>query len=149
MGLDLEAQLERLPQMNREALRALWKELFGGLPNQKLRREILIPILAYRLQEGTLGGLTPAVAKRLRAIAEEISLGVRPAPSSAQSLKAGARIIREWQGKLYEVAAVEKGFEYNGRKFTSLSEIAREITGTRWSGPAFFRLKKRSPMKAA
>jgi len=54
MGIDLGAQLERLPQMNREALRALWKDLFSGLPNQKLRREILIPILAYRLQEREL-----------------------------------------------------------------------------------------------
>src|SRR5580700_60078 len=98
MGLDLEAQLERLPQMKREALRGLWKELFGGLPNQKLRREILIPILAYRLQERALGGLKPAIARRLRSIAEEISSGNAPAPSSAGSLKPGARIIPEWQG---------------------------------------------------
>jgi hypothetical protein len=59
-------------------------------------------------------------------------------------MKAGTRIVREWQGQLHEVSVLDSGFEYQNQRFRSLSEIARQITGTRWSGPLFFGLKKRS-----
>jgi hypothetical protein len=135
--------------MDRSALQALWQELFDNAPHPKLRREILIPILAYRLQERAFGGLKPATMKRLRAIAEEIQGGKRSSGIPAPPVKAGARMVREWQGRLHEVAVLESGFEYSGRTYRSLSQIAREITGTRWSGPAFFGLKKRPSKRAA
>jgi hypothetical protein len=59
------------------------------------------------------------------------------------------RMVRQWQGKLHEVITLESGFMYNGQRYRSLSEIVRTITGTRWSGPAFFRLKKRRSEAAA
>ena len=67
--------------------------------------------------------------------------GIRPKP--------GTRFVREWQGKLHEVAVLADGYEYNDRIYRSLSEIARYITGTRWSGPAFFGLRRRGQKKAA
>ncbi len=53
-------------------------------------------------------------------------------------------MVRQWQGKVYEVVTVEQGYMYDGQKYRSLSEIARAITGTRRSGPAFFGLKQKS-----
>jgi hypothetical protein len=149
MKINLKQQLDQLPKMERTALQELWRELFGKLPHPKLRRELLIPILAYRLQEKALGGLKPSTAKRLKALAEEFRNGKKPTNNPAVRPKAGTRFVREWQGKLHEVAVLDKSLEYNGHTYHSLSEIAREITGTRWSGPAFFGLKKREARRAA
>lgn len=118
----------------------LWEHLFGKPPNPSLRREVLIPILAYRLQEMTLGGLKAAHEKRLRVLAEG---GHRTHRVPAVRTKAGTHFVREWKGNLHEVSVLSDGFEYNGHTYSSLSEIARMITGTRWSGPAFFGLKRR------
>lgn len=149
MRADLEGQLSQIPTMKTEPLRALWLELFGQPPHPKLRREILIPILGYRLQEKALGGLKPATAKRLRALAEDFAGGKCRVTSTTPRARTGARFVREYQGRLHEVAVHEGGFEYGGRTYRSLSHIAREITGTRWSGPAFFGLKKRKSKEAA
>jgi len=135
--------------MSRMALQELWLGLFGNRPNPKLRREVLIPILAYHLQEKALGGLKPATAKRLRSFAEDFAGSKGRVTSATPRAKTGARFVREYQGRLHEVAVHEHGFDYGGRTYRSLSHIAREITGTRWSGPAFFGLKKRKSKKAA
>jgi hypothetical protein len=149
VNADLETQLQQLPQMSRAALCNLWLQLFGQAPSSLLRREVLLPILAYRLQERARGGLKPSVAKRLCAIAKEVSASKRPSPEPAvEHLKPGSSIVREWQGKMHVVTASVCGFEYNGSRFNSLSQIAREITGTRWSGPAFFGLQKRRTRRA-
>lgn len=149
MKPDLEAQLSRLPSLETDELRKLWRELFQNPPYSKLRRELLIPILGYRLQERALGGLKPSTARRLRAIADEIGEGKRPASTPGLGPRPGTRMMRQWQGKLHEVITLESGFMYDGEKFRSLSEIARVITGTRWSGPAFFGLKNRRSEEAA
>lgn len=143
MKPDLAAQIEHLPKFKTEQLRATWRDLFGKPPHSKLRRELLIPIIAYRLQEKALGGLKPATLRRL-----EASTGGSQA-KKRRDLMLGSRIVREWQGKMYEVVAVENGFAWDGRTFQSLSEIARTITGTRWSGPAFFGLKKQRAKEGA
>ena len=134
----LDDKLAALPQMSRKDLQALWATLFDRPPNPSLRREILIPILAYRLQERFLGGLKPSVEKRLREFTQP---GSSRSQTSPLRPKPGTRFVREWQGKLHEVSVLPDGYEYNDRTFASLSEIAREITGTRWSGPLFFGLK--------
>jgi hypothetical protein len=149
MKLDLKHQLDQFPKMERAALRELWRELFGKLPHPRLRRELLVPILAYRLQEKVLGGLKQSTAKRLKTLAEEFMNGKRPVSNPVAHPKAGTRFVREWQGQLHEVAVLDQGLEYKGHNYRSLSEIAREITGTRWSGPAFFGLRKRDSRRAA
>ena len=58
-------------------------------------------------------------------------------------MKPGLRLVREWRGETHTVLVLEDGFEWNGERRRSLSVIAREITGTRWSGPRFFGLKPR------
>lgn len=139
----LDDRLAALPRMSRKALQALWTKLFGKPPNPALRREVLVPILAYRLQEVTLGGLKPATERRLRELVQHgpEASGLRP--------KLGTRFVREWQGKLHEVSVLPDGYEYKDRTYLSLSGIARSITGTRWSGPAFFGLKTRGARRAA
>lgn len=149
MKPDLDSQLSRLSSLKTGDLRILWRELFEKPPNLKLCRELLIPILAYRLQEKALGGLRPSTARRLRAIADELASGKKSTHNNHSGPRAGTRMVRQWQGRLHEVITLESGFMYDGQKYRSLSQIARVITGTRWSGPAFFGLKKRSSGDAA
>ena len=141
-----DQQLAGLPKMDRKSLDGLWKQLFDNPPSRSLRRETLIPILAYRLQEKAYGGLKAPVAKRLRAILEEEK---RCGGTSVFRPKAGTRIVREWQGRLHEVSVLGVGYEYDKQTYRSLSEIARGITGTRWSGPAFFGIRRRVRRRAA
>lgn len=93
--------------------------------------------------------MKPSTAKQLKALAVEFTNGKKPAGNQLLRTKAGTRFVREWQGQLHEVAVLDKGLEYKGHTYRSLSEIAREITGTRWSGPAFFGLKKREARRTA
>ncbi|MGB7189859.1 MAG: DUF2924 domain-containing protein [Acidobacteriaceae bacterium] len=149
MKPDLETRLSRLPSLETGDLRNFWLELFGDAPHPKLRRELLIPILSYRRQEKALGGLRPATARRLRSIADELTSGKKGIRHNHSGPRAGTRMVRQWQGRLHEVVTLDNGFTYDGQKYRSLSEIARAITGTRWSGPAFFGFKKRSSREAA
>jgi hypothetical protein len=134
--------------MARNELLKLWRDLFGLVPSPSLRREMLIPILAYRIQEKAFGGLKESTVRKLRELADEridgeslVQNGLRP--------KIGTRYVREHAGKLHEVTVLEAGYEYAGTTHRSLSEIARAITGTKWSGPAFFGLKRRARSVAA
>jgi len=101
----------------------------------------MIPILAYRIQEQAYGGLKPSTAKRLRASAERLEVNPSAVLVDLPGIRPGTRLLREWRGKMHTITAADNGFEYRGKRFASLSQIARVITGTRWSGPLFFGLK--------
>ena len=101
----------------------------------------MVRILAYRLQDQAFGSLAPAIRRRLRQIAAEVTSGNANLSAQPQRIKPGTRLLREWQGRKHLVTVAETGFEYQGIRYGSLSEIARQITGTRWSGPLFFGLK--------
>ena len=67
----------------------------------------------------------------------------RQAPSRPQvALRPGTRLLREWQGTTHEVRVLDAGFDYAGQTYKSLSAVARAITGTPWSGPLFFGIKR-------
>jgi hypothetical protein len=138
----LTAQLERLPALNPEELRSQWQALFGADPPAKLRSSLLIQGIAYRLQEKTLGGLKPATVRLLERIADDAAVRreFTPTPEKIR-VSAGTVLIREWHGKKHQVTVLEEGFLYRAKRFHSLSQIARTITGSRWSGPLFFGLK--------
>jgi hypothetical protein len=129
--------LEQLPTMKRAELLKLWRNLFDRTPGPALRRETLIPILAYRIQEQVFGGLRESTARKLRELAEESAAGEMAVRNSLRP-KVGIRYVREYNGKLHEVMVLEAGYEYENKTYRSLSEVARTITGTKWSGPAFF-----------
>ena len=140
---DVAAQLKRLGGASREALKARWKEVFGAPPGFRGHRELLRLILAYRLQENVEGGMKPRTRRTLQKLADlHRQPQARPA-LSASRLKPGTRLIREWRGKTYVVLVVDDAIEYGGKRYGSLSEIARLITGVRWSGPAFFGLRSK------
>ena len=102
--------------------------------------------VAYRMQELALGGLRPEPQRRLRQIAQEFRETGSTRMRARPELKPGTRLVREWQGRSYEVLVLDDGFSWQSTRYRSLSAIARTITGTPWSGPLFFGLK---PNRAA
>jgi hypothetical protein len=141
MNKDLTEQLKRIHTLNTAGLRNLWQDLFERPVAEAPRREVMVPILAYRLQEKAFGALRPKARNELRRVAEELHAEPNPRTSPRQQLKPGTYLVREWQGKTHRVNVTAKGFEHNGTTFSSLSHVARHITGTRWSGPLFFGLR--------
>jgi Protein of unknown function (DUF2924) len=138
----LGVALERLPRLDPEELNARWKALYGSDPPDRLRRPLMIQALAYRLQEQALGGLKPATRRLLERVVGDAGAGRPIAVESKHPIRAGAVLIREWHGTRHQVTALRDGFMYQGKRFQSLSKVASEITGTRWSGPLFFGLKQ-------
>ena len=98
-----------------------------------------MPILAYRMQEKEYGGLSHSARKRLREIAKSIASEKRPQQEIPSGSEKGTRLLRSWHGEVHEVIVTDTGYVYRGSTFSSLSKIAREITGTQWSGPALLR----------
>jgi len=137
-------QLRTLPRLRKEALRALWLGQFGRPPGFRAQKDLLVQMLAYRLQEKAHGGLSPATRKDLRPVSEAIGSAGGRASRPAPRRKAGTQLIREWKGQTHVVSVLEEGVEYRSKRYGSLSEVARAITGTRWSGPAFFGLNSPS-----
>lgn len=131
-------ELTALATTSPARLREEWVSTFGeevpDLPVSMIRR-----VIGYRMQETAFGGL-PAHAQRMLDIMAESGTDHRDTPIQ---LKPGSRLLREWNGKLHTVIVEEGGFRFGGRRFASLSHIAREITGAHWSGPRFFGLKQR------
>jgi len=140
MPENIAIELERLAHLTRPELVAKWAEVFGHLLRCRAHKDFLISCIAYRLQEQVYGGLSANTRKQLRKIATEIEAGTGPALDTPR-IKLGTRLIREWNGDTHEVTVITEGFAYRGKPYRSLSEIARLITGTRWSGPLFFGLK--------
>jgi hypothetical protein len=139
-------QIAGLPKLSQDELKALWREYFGVKP-PAYRRGFLVRGLAHRLQELAHRPLAPAYQARLDAMIEgtEKPNGTgRPGRRRRQevNLLEGTKLLREWRGVIYEVTVVDGGYEHQGRRYKSLSAVARSITRTQWSGPLFFGLRK-------
>jgi hypothetical protein len=144
----LASLLASLPGMRREELLEQWYALYDGDPPFKISQQLLIQAIAYRMQEHALGGLKPSTRRFLAKAAEEIHANQKITTPPA-TIKSGTRLIREWRGKIHEVMIVEEGVLFQGRQYRSLSEVARLITGVKWSGPLFFGLKVADKARAA
>jgi Protein of unknown function (DUF2924) len=144
LSADLSRKIASLPDLNKAQLLKVWAENFNQGPPPKLRKEIMVPILAYRMQEREFGGLSHAARRRLREIAESLKKETPPDANAAPRQETGTRLIRTWHGEVHEVLSTDSGYEYRDKRYGSLSKIAREITGTRWSGPAFFGTKEKT-----
>jgi hypothetical protein len=142
-------QLDSLPAMSKDALSALWQQLFQSPPQRQLRRQLMVRILAYRIQEQAFRGLSANARQRLRQMARALERDPAAELAAAPTYKPGTRLIRQWQDRTHVVTVQEKGYEYQGAHYQSLSEVARLITGTRWSGPLFFGLKSHRPKTPA
>jgi hypothetical protein len=93
------------------------------------------------MQELAGGGLRPEPQRQLRRIAQQFKETGAATIRARPELKPGTRLVREWQGRTYDVLVLDDGFSWQGTRYRSLSAIARKITGTPWSGPLFFGLK--------
>ena len=138
---DMEIEIGNLAGLNLSSLRSRWLAAYGTEAPKSMSRELLIRAVAYRVQEDRFGGLSASTKAKL--LAGPVSGSKRASIRKDRSMKAGTRFLREWNGRTHEVIALPDGqFLYDGIAHRSLSAIARLITGTRWSGPAFFGLKE-------
>jgi hypothetical protein len=139
---DLSERLAALDAMTHADLRAEWRRLYRAHPPRKIGRDLLELAVAWKLQETVLGGLSPATRRRLAELADTLKAKGDLTKARAVKLKPGARLVREWHGRTHDVLVTEAGFLWRGETWRSLTAIAREITGTHWSGPRFFGLDK-------
>ncbi len=147
MSTLVDREIGALQSLDTAALRARWGEAFGTPPPKRMSRDLLLRALAYHVQEQAEGGLSKAALKRLAALAHPKGNGMQsPGPATSKP-RPGTRLVREWRGEVHQVTVCEDGFDYRGSRYASLSRIAREITGTRWSGPLFFGLRKTGARK--
>lgn len=133
--------------MSRSQCIAEWTRLFGHPPPKYSSLKFIRQVLAYEAQVKTHGGHSRSVKQvlnrstvsdaRICTSANTDRCGDKP---SAISLRAGTHLVREWNGRSYQVEVLESGFQMDGKTYRSLSAIARKITGAHWSGPRFFGL---------
>lgn len=146
-------QVSDLKNLTHEELKNLWRTLNGGEP-PAYNRYFIISRLAYRIQEIAYGGLSDASRDQMSKILKDGGFDGNGCDSSTRRKQrntqqrsdapvAGTRFVRDWNGKRYEVIAVNNGFEFDGRLYRSLTAIAKAITGTHWNGRIFFGLEKR------
>jgi hypothetical protein len=137
--------LSRLPTLDIGELRQQWRGLYKTPAPPNLSRELLVRAVAHRMQELALGGLRPEPQRQLLRIAQQFKETGEAAIRGRPELKSGTRLMREWQGRTYDVLVLDDGFSWQNTRYRSLSAIARKITGTAWSGPLFFGLKPNRP----
>lgn len=123
-------------------LRARWAELWDMTPHKGIGPTLLQKSIDYKRWERESGGLTPDQQARLDQLIKQYKRNPKCFDARCRALKPGTRLIRKWKGKQLSVLVKANGFDYDGLHYTSLSQIANDITGTRWNGHAFFRVKK-------
>lgn len=136
-------QLAALKRMTVVELKAKWESLFGA-PAPNNSRSYLELRLGYRIQELTLGGLSRETRRTLDLLADEIEgrIGRKAIIADSRNPVVGTRLVREWDGVEHTVTVMKDGFDWQGRKFKSLSAVARAIAGTQWNGYRFFGLRE-------
>jgi hypothetical protein len=137
-----DSDLADLGDLSRSQLRVLWQKEVGEKPPGSFGRELLALGIAYVRQERRYGGLRKASAHEVdrlfgRTLADPAGKGRGPIMG-----RPGTVLVREWQGTTHHVTVVADGFIWNGCSHSSLSGIARAITGTKWNGPRFFGLRE-------
>jgi hypothetical protein len=131
----IEAEVDHIRSLGIVALRARWRLVFGATPPPGLTKDIIARMIAYRIQEEAFGGLDRETIKLLDRLA-------RGKPNElSRRLKAGTVLLREYRGERHTVTVVPDGFVWQDTTYSSLSTIARAITGTAWNGPRFFGLR--------
>lgn len=141
----LEQQLAELPGMSPPQLRAKWRECWRK-PAPDIGPDLLRRGIAWKLQSRVYGDVASDIKRQLERAADRLRRGDELLSSTRPSFRPGSRLVRQWQGKVHCVLVLDDGYEYDGRRFSSLTQVATAITGTHWSGPNFFGLKKRKPV---
>ena len=130
--------------LSREACIDKWRRTIGGQPLRYVSVQFMRSALAYEAQVKVHGGHSAAVRKALKTALKPDQKPVGKTgsrkPSSQSVLRPGTHLVREWNGRTYQVEVLDDGFQLDGKRYRSLSAIARKITGAHWSGPRFFGL---------
>ena len=155
---NLDKRIEHLVSSDRNELIECWETSFGRLPYKGIRNPTIVRALAYQEQVKLMGGLKPTTSNKLIKLAkaelsqkkDDSTQMEKPHLTKLQSdsgkwthqpkpqTQLGCRLVREWNGRTYEVVVADKGFILNGITHRSLSACAKAITGAHWSGPRFF-----------
>ena len=130
-------ELAALATMSPAQLRAEWRRVYRT-PPPRLTPDLLLRGVGLRLQERARGGLPTAIDRELDRMAKRLLRGDQLKPGRENRLKPGTRLLRHWNGKTHSVLVTNDGFVMDERRFTSLSHVAKAITGAHWSGPRFF-----------
>jgi hypothetical protein len=139
----ISRKLAGLRSLPIKELKRRWRSLYSSKPPHRVSRELLTRAVADRIQEQALGGITPST-RRLRERRASDARSGRPLKVSASApASAGTILMRDWQGITHEVKVLDRGVLYKRKRYRSLSEVARLITGSRWSGPLFFGLRSK------
>ncbi len=142
MTKTLPERISELETLSTTELRARWEQAIKRSIPKRASRDLLRRVLAYHMQEQTEGGLSKSTRRRLAKLAGLNGENREPISPPILRLKPGSRLIREWHGVTHSVTVLGDGFDWRGTRYASLSQIARAITGARWSGPLFFGLRK-------
>ena len=140
----LVKELKDLETRGDDELKDRWRRLYGTKPPQKIHHSLLIAAVAHRMQEHALGALKSSVRRHLVQSANNPAIP-RPSPHyPSLRPRAGTVLVRDWGGITHHAKVLEDGILFRSKRYKSLSEVARVITGSRWSGPLFFGLKIRA-----
>jgi hypothetical protein len=137
----VEAELDRLPTAPIADLRKRYRELFRAEPPKAFGPDLLRRSIAHRIQEKAYGGLPASTRRLLDQLVKAAMAKPNGRLKQPRRIKPGSELVRTWKGRTYRVMVMADGFAYDGERYASLSEIASEITGTRWNGPRFFGLR--------
>jgi hypothetical protein len=107
-------RLAALPQLSKVALCTLWKQLFKTAPPCQIRKDLMLPILAYRIQEDAFGSLSPQSRRRLRQLAATFEADPKAVVSNRPPIKPGTRLLRQWKEQVHVVEVEAKGYAYRG-----------------------------------
>ena len=132
-GGELTGEFATLPNLDLSQLRSRWAVTYGRTAPARLSHQLLVSGLAYKLQEKAIGGLSATDRKFLSSTAVSMKPSVPP-----MRLKTGTVLLREWQGTTYEITVMQAGFLYREKQYSSLTALAKLITGVHRSGPKFF-----------
>ena len=141
----LVSEITALGDQGVDALRVGWARRFRCPAPPIQSADVLRRLFAWRLQAEAFGDLDSKTAASLKRARAAVSKGNGPVPNMSTALRAGSVLVREWRGVTHRVLVRDKGFEREGKEYRTLSEVARAITGTRWSGPRFFGLEEKIP----
>jgi hypothetical protein len=133
----VRAEVETLRSLDKDELRARWTKMFGKAPPPALTKDLLGRMIAWRIQEQFYGGHDKATLKLL----DRLARGETTKPSTEPRLRPGTVLMREHRGVRHTVTVTSDGFIWQDNSFSSLSAVARAITGTSWNGRRFFGLQ--------
>ena len=138
-----------IDKMSFADLKLRWREMFGT-EAPGYNRPFLIKRLSYKVQEDAYGGVSIETRSKLDSVLDGAGYDELARPRQAMTVTVaggrmvpGTTLVRYWNDQRHVVTVLDKGFEYRGKPYRSLSAIANEISGTKWNGPAFFGLRRK------